>query len=151
MLFRSPVFVRAIPNADFLPPIPTCTNTIVNIKSSVQSTDSVSSYKWQLSNGVVLTNKNFSYAFPVEGNYQLTLIAGTKYNCYDTIQKSFTVLRSPNLLTSPDAVLCKDKTLNLTASGALSYSWSPSEGLSCTVCSSPQARPQSTKIGRAHV
>jgi len=139
-----PVFVRAIPNADFLPPTPTCTNTPVNINSSVQSVDSVSFYKWQLSNGAVLTNKNFSYAFSSEGVYQLTLIAGTKFNCYDTIQKTFTVLRSPNLLASADALLCKDKTINLTATGALSYNWSPSDGLSCTVCSSPQARPQTT-------
>jgi gliding motility-associated-like protein len=34
--------------------------------------------------------------------------------------------------------------MNLTATGALSYNWSPSDGLSCTVCSSPQARPQTT-------
>ncbi len=43
-----------------------------------------------------------------------------------------------------DVSICKGDTTQLSASGASTYSWSPSTGLSCTDCPSPRAFPQST-------
>lgn len=44
----------------------------------------------------------------------------------------------------PDVTICKGDTIQLTATGASSYQWSPAASLSCTNCPSPRAFPQST-------
>jgi len=139
-----PVFVKSIPSAEITGGFNACTITPVSFDASVQSVDSINFYKWQLSNGALSSNKTFNYVFSTEGTYQVTLIAGTKYNCYDTTQKTYTVLRAPIMQASSDAVLCKTQSLSLSASGAVTYTWYPSEGLSCTVCAAPVARPQTT-------
>ena len=42
-----------------------------------------------------------------------------------------------------DSTICLGQSVNLTATGAISYIWSPSAGLSCTNCATPVARPDS--------
>lgn len=49
----------------------------------------------------------------------------------------------------PDVAVCAGNsttTLNASSSGAVSYTWSPSTGLSCTNCQSPTASPTSTTV-----
>jgi len=43
-----------------------------------------------------------------------------------------------------DAEICTGESVTLTSSAGISYSWSPSTGLSCTTCPNPTATPSST-------
>jgi len=44
----------------------------------------------------------------------------------------------------PGAAICSGSSATLTATGGDSYSWTPSDGLSCTDCASPSASPSTT-------
>ena len=46
----------------------------------------------------------------------------------------------------PDVAYCKGSEARLTASGAVSYSWSPATGLSSTSVSNPVASPSTTTL-----
>ena len=49
----------------------------------------------------------------------------------------------PSVNAGSDKTVCKGSSTNITASGAVQYSWSPSAGLSCTECPNPVATVQS--------
>src|SRR5690606_12254654 len=51
---------------------------------------------------------------------------------------------TPVLNLGGDREVCIEDTLNLRATGGLSYQWSPATGLSCTNCDAPVASPTTT-------
>jgi gliding motility-associated-like protein len=140
-LVTIPVFVKSNPVTDITGKQELCTATPALFTASVQSADSISNHTWQLSNGVFFSGASFQQVFKQAGTYTLKLITRTVNNCYDTIQKQFTVLKSPDLQASKDALICKGKSITLSANGANSYSWYPNEGLNCSQCPGPVASP----------
>src|SRR5690348_15827889 len=48
---------------------------------------------------------------------------------------------TPVVFTRTDTTICKDELVQLQASGAVSYSWTPAAGLSNTAISNPVATP----------
>jgi gliding motility-associated-like protein len=82
-----------------------------------------------------------NYKFVNVGNYKITLIAGTSQQCFDTATLNLQVLQSPNVKVSADATICREKSIGLQATGAVSYVWYPVEGLNCANCPNPIARP----------
>lgn len=67
-----------------------------------------------------------------------------------TFSYQIDVVGTPNTIDAgPNVSVCTNSSgtvLNATSSGALSYTWSPSAGLSCTNCQSPTANPTSTTV-----
>jgi gliding motility-associated-like protein len=61
---------------------------------------------------------------------------------YDTV--AITVFQPIQITASPDAVICAKESVNLFASGANSYVWSPAAGLSGTTIADPIATPSVT-------
>jgi gliding motility-associated-like protein len=57
--------------------------------------------------------------------------------CSDTLSKWVEVFPLPTIVTSPDTFVCMDESTQLLASGASTYSWSPSDGLSKPNISNP--------------
>ena len=136
-----PVTVHSIPDAAIEGSVNACTVLPSVYNANVNATDSISFYRWILSNGVSANTSSFVYPFNTPGTYELTLIAGTKFGCYDTVKNTIYVQQSPSVSVSQDATLCKGKSIVLNANGAVSYTWYPVEGLSCTTCSSVLASP----------
>lgn len=64
--------------------------------------------------------------------------------CFDDDTVRVTVLPPPVIDAGIDRVICGGEAVQLGASGAVLYSWSPAEGLSCTDCANPIATPLST-------
>ena len=62
----------------------------------------------------------------------------------DTAEVTITVYIPPNIQVSPDTAIVGGETIQLVASGASTYIWSPIVGLSCEDCSSPEASPIET-------
>jgi len=82
------------------------------------------------------------YTTSATGTYYVTVtLAG---GCTGTGQIIATVYPLPVLILTNDTSIAKDSTVQLEASGASSYLWSPAENLSCTTCSNPIASPNSS-------
>jgi gliding motility-associated-like protein len=77
--------------------------------------------------------------------YTVTGSDGTGCSNTDSV---IVVIKPPPLIAvipSSDTV-CNGGSVSLSASGGVSYSWSPASGLSCTSCSNPTANPTLTTI-----
>jgi len=53
---------------------------------------------------------------------------------------------SPIKVLPADTSICLGYQINIAASGATNYAWSPASGLSCTSCQNPSASPTSTTL-----
>ena len=63
--------------------------------------------------------------------------------CKDSATTTFQAFPLPVLKTIADTILCLGQAVNLTTSGASTYDWFPSTGLSCSSCANPVAKPDS--------
>ncbi|MFN9710652.1 MAG: PKD domain-containing protein, partial [Bacteroidota bacterium] len=135
------VFVRSLPNAEIVSPPVICTNTDAQFSSVVTSTDPVNFYKWDFSNGINSDNNALTVRFANAGNVVAQLIAGTIYGCYDTVRSTLKISQTPTVRAAPDVTICKGQTVNLTATGALNYSWFPTDFLTNPNIPNPVSRP----------
>jgi gliding motility-associated-like protein len=135
------VDVKKKPQARIAASNAACSEVMTSFKSSTQSADQISYYNWQVSNGYTVGTEQLNYRFATPGNYRVTLIAGTDQQCFDTTSLDVQVLQSPSLNATNDVTICRDKSIALQATGAATYSWYPVEGLNCTNCAAPVARP----------
>jgi gliding motility-associated-like protein len=63
--------------------------------------------------------------------------------CDSLVINTLTVYTLPDVDAGPALVsIVAGDTVQLNASGAISYVWSPTEGLSCSICSAPLASPK---------
>jgi len=67
------------------------------------------------------------------------IVVGTSGTCTDSDTATITVTPSPNLNISNDTTITLGDTVFLNVSGANSYLWYPTTGLSCNNCTNPQA------------
>lgn len=75
--------------------------------------------------------------------YSLIVSVGS---CADTATFTVTVNAGPTADAGADATIMSGSSATLSGSGGTSYSWSPSTGLSCTNCQSPEASPTVTTV-----
>jgi gliding motility-associated-like protein len=120
---------------------------------TVQFTDTVLtsltgivSRNWTFGDGGTSTAHNPSHPYIAPGNYTVRLVIGNAQGCLDTIIKIIKVNALPNVTAGPNQAICQGQAtpITLTATGAATYSWSPTTGLSCTNCASPTVLPSST-------
>lgn len=94
-------------------------------------------------NGITnASNGTFDPSVAGVGTHTITLTVGNP--CPGTATTTITVNALPNVSAGNDVSFCAGGSVNLSASGASSYSWSPSTGLSSTTISNPSANPSST-------
>ncbi|MDX1903480.1 MAG: gliding motility-associated C-terminal domain-containing protein [Thermonemataceae bacterium] len=88
------------------------------------------------------TEKDFYYTFNSSGNYKVRL---TVTNCNQTDQAlQDLAIIIPNFQIDDSLSVCKGSSIQLQASGANSYQWSPATGLSSTTIANPIASPATT-------
>ncbi len=80
------------------------------------------------------------------GNHVYTLTVTSANGCVSTDDVNVNVLGEPDLVLTSDQTICKGESVILSASGALSYDWSPSSGLNVTNLASVTASPTSTVV-----
>lgn len=71
-------------------------------------------------------------------------VSGTTNGCSASATFDITVNISPNLAVSPDVAICGGETTTITATGADTYDWTPTTGLSSTTGATVDATPAST-------
>lgn len=96
-------------------------------------------YSWSPAGGSNATATNLS-----SGTYTCTVTDAT--GCTETVSITLTNNSLPVADAGQDVTLEEGASIQLNASGGISYSWSPSEGLSCTDCPSPVASPSVSTI-----
>jgi gliding motility-associated-like protein len=133
--------VNPKPLADF-------TFTMNPCGGGVQFTDlsasAITQWNWNLGNSQVSTAQNPYMFYPSGGNYNVNLIVGNAFNCFDTIVKPITVSAPPPVSVSASQTICVGGFVTLNASGGFAYQWTPTVGLSNPNFSSPIASPSVT-------
>lgn len=95
-------------------------------------------YHWSPSEGLSCTDCASPLANPTTTT-TYTVDISINESCKATTTVTVAVTPTPALALTPDTTLCANTPLQLLASGASSYHWSPSDGLSCTDCPNPLA------------
>jgi hypothetical protein len=102
-----------------------------------------SGWHWSPSDGLSCVDCFDPVATPVATTLYTVSVPGDG-NCPASDTVSVTVLPYVSLAASGRGVICAGDSLQLHVSGGGGYLWSPSEGLSCTDCADPVARPLQT-------
>jgi hypothetical protein len=135
-----PITVIPLPNIQITPSNPSiCSGLSVALTAT-----GATSYIWSPSQGLSSTTGAIVIATPsVTTIYN---VAGQNdQGCFANQSVTVTVNPTPIIsITSTNNIICTGQQVNLTASGALNYSWSPSIGLSSTSGSTVAASPIST-------
>ncbi len=111
-------------------------NNVVPVQLSYTWTSSPAGFNSTQQNPTVTPGGNTSYMVTV--NNLTTGCSGSG--------STAVVIDPASVSVSPDASICSGQTTTLSASGALSYSWSPSSGLSNTTGSVVDASPSGTTV-----
>lgn len=106
----------------------------------------ITSKQWNFGDGNTSTATDPSHYYNGPGSYTVTLIVTNGNGCKDTVIKTVTINQLPNVTvtTSADSLCPDEGAAQLTATGAATYAWTPTSGLSCTNCPNPLADPNAT-------
>jgi gliding motility-associated-like protein len=114
-----------------------------------KQTTGVQNFFWDFGDGTTSTNSNVtSHEFMSPGIYAVTLKASSSNFCGEkTVEYSKTItITSSNFEINEGSKICEGESYQILANGALSYSWTPTQGLSDPNSSSPLATPQTTTL-----
>lgn len=102
-----------------------------------------SSYTWSPSTGLNTTSGNTVVASP--GVTTTYTVIGSNGTCADTATAIVSINPGPTVTVSPaNPTICTGGSVQLTANGAVSYTWSPATGLNTTTGASVTASPAVT-------
>ncbi|MGQ0827182.1 MAG: PKD domain-containing protein [Bacteroidota bacterium] len=132
----------AILTAKFIASPPACPPSAITFTD--QSTGIISQWNWNFGDGTTSTLQNPSHTFTSSGTYIVTLTVSATNSCIivapSTYTLSITIPSGPTVNIN-SAAICSGKSATLTASGATTYNWAPSTGLSSSTGSSVTANP----------
>ena len=132
--------IKTLPNIQLSPSIDTiCRNDSVQIIA----TGGVS-YQWTPTTGISNPTGSSVYASP--NNTTIYVVKGTGANsCLNYDTTSIIVESIPNVSVTPtNPTICIGNSVSLTASGAITYSWTPTTSLSSTNTDTTTASPTNT-------
>lgn len=118
-----------------------CFGTVDEFTST--SSPNASDFFWTISNGEEFTTENVSTTLP-PGDFEVELIVNSALGCADTLTKNMTIFPLPEP-TANGGEICQGEVIELTATGGLTYSWSPTTGLDNPNAQTVEASPQSTR------
>lgn len=123
-----------------------CVPAVLKFSGKILVSDtSAFSWMWDFGNGNTSTLQNpAEQVYPVANNYTVKLSATNSSGCVTTLHKPVSAYPIPDVKIVADTNVCSGNSVNLLATGAATYSWVPSQTLSCTNCADPVARPDSS-------
>ena len=135
------LFITVYPGitANFDYTSPPCSNSVNFFDSSAIGP---ASWLWNFGDGQTSTQQDPVHLYATPGIYDVTLISKTIHGCVDTADMLF----DNHLAVSVNAnsTICKGNNKQLTASGGITYTWLPVEGLSNPNIADPIASPNVT-------
>lgn len=135
------VTVYEPPVADFDYDISPCRSTVNFYDSSTTASGVINSWQWNFDDGETATVQNPVHLYNGLNDYDVTLVIVNNNGCSDTalVQVSFPVAGAVS--ASKDTVVCGETTVQLLASGGISYSWVPPDFLSAANIPNPVYNP----------
>ena len=130
-----------------------CSNDTIHLTSVINSVDTVinNNINWTVQppvgTSIINTGAFFNFAVTTPGKYYIYLSLTTIYGCSKTFIDSFIVYPYPSLVVGLNPKICLNQSVQLFASGANNYSWTPittPNDLSCYTCPNPTASPRIT-------
>ncbi len=137
------VLVNPTPTANFSFSVNPCGG---GVNFTDLSAANVTAWNWQLSSSVTSTVQNPYQFYSTGGTYNVRLISINGFGCSDTITKPVTVGTPPPVGISSPTTVCEGGSVQLSATGGISYSWSPAASLDIPVMSNPNASPKATTV-----
>lgn len=140
------------PLVDSLPPLSVCNGAIAD-SVFFSGNVAISGYTWSNSNtsiGLAASGNGPIPSFTAINNTQSDLLAVITYAAINPgctgRSRVFNLLVHPTpvLSATADARICRGQQVQLQATNAASYTWSPAQYLSCTQCQQPVATPTGT-------
>jgi gliding motility-associated-like protein len=114
-----------------------------NASFTYTGSSNVANYYWNFGNGQTSTLENPIEEYTIADTVTVSLITVTAQGCRDTIQKPLVVNPQPVITTTSVPIICPFTSTQITASGGVSYTWSPGATLSDSAISNPIASPSS--------
>lgn len=114
------------------------------MNTSTISSGFIAAYHWDLGNGTTNNSANTSVVYDTAGTYMVHLIATSINGCTDTITEMVVVNALPTVTVTADLAVCKGESATLTAGGADTYSWMPSNTLTSNTGAVVTATPNAT-------
>lgn len=124
---------------------PLCVGGTANFTSN---TSPSTTYSWSGPNSFTGNQQNFNLTNVTTAQGGTYTLFGTMNGCTGP-SASVTLVVNPIpviTVTPPSATICNGESVSLTASGATTYTWSPSTGLSATNVATVTANPTTTQI-----
>lgn len=120
-----------------------CVPAILQLKGSLLRPDtSAVQWNWQFGNGATAQGQTpDSIRYSNAGAYNTRLIVTNFSGCSDTVVRIVNAWPIPKVDAGQDQMICRDRSVALSGSGATQYTWFPATGLNCTSCSTPLASP----------
>ncbi|MFC4262299.1 PKD domain-containing protein [Ferruginibacter yonginensis] len=141
-----PIKVVKTPELSFTQPNNGCMPLTASFNATLVNADtSVVTYQYETSNGLQGNTPNFSTTFNNSGIYTATMYATNSSGCKDTATVSVEAFAKPTVVAVNDITICQGTGQPISATGAATYTWSPSIGLNCTNCATPIATPDSVR------
>jgi PKD repeat protein len=102
------------------------------------SAPAATSWSWTFPGGTpaTSTSQNPSVTWSAPGTYTVSLVSANSFGS-DSSSQVITVLAAPSADAGADTTFCSGTYVQLGASGGVTYSWSPTTGISNTTISSP--------------
>ncbi len=136
--------VYPVPQAAFTFVYDSCANSATFQNGSTISSGSLT-YSWTLGNLQTSTSTVPATTTFTAGTYTTTLVTTSNFGCKDTTQQVLNFTLNP-YTSYPDTAICNGGSIQLNASGGLSYTWQPAASLNNSTISNPIATPTATTI-----
>ena len=100
-------------------------------------------YLWDFGDGTTSSAFAPTHLYTTSGTFTAILTVSDSTGCIkpDTSSVTITVFNPTTAITSSDTTICKNTSVQLIATGGVSYSWSPGATLSSTTIANPIATP----------
>lgn len=132
------VIVNPKPTADFNYSLNPCGG---GVTFNDLSTANITAWQWTLSPTATSTLQNPYNFYPTGGSNSVTLIATNADGCKDTVVQVLPVAIPPPVGVSGASTICKGLSAQLTATGGVSYVWTPTLTLDLPYTANPSATP----------
>lgn len=127
-----------------------CINDSTHFIDISSSTDPVVSWLWNFadpsSGSNTSTLQNSYHVFQNAGEYNVRLTITTLHGCLNSLAIPITIHASPHVDAGSDQIMCPLDSVQLQASGANSFHWSPGSFVSDSMAANPFAFPISTSF-----
>jgi len=125
-----------------------CINAPVAFRNTTTiASGTILTYDWNFGDGSMHSSViNPSHTYSASGTFRVTLTVYSDSGCTKSITKNVIVHSLPIVRTCNDTLFCRGGSVQIAASGGITYLWSPSAGLSNSRISNPIANPSSSTV-----